>query len=69
MSFYNSPGLLAEENHLFLAQDLYDESLDAEENERIEIVQLPVARLDETIAQVRDAKTLIGLLWFRAYLR
>ena len=69
VSFYNSPGLLAEENHLFLAQDLYDESLDAEENERIEIVQLPVARLDETIAQVRDAKTLIGLLWFRAYLR
>ena len=49
MSFYNSPGLLAEENHLFLAEDLYDESLEAEENERIEIVQLPVARLDETI--------------------
>jgi ADP-ribose pyrophosphatase len=69
VSFYNSPGLLAEENHLFLAEDLYDESLEAEENERIEIVQLPVARLDETIAQVRDAKTLIGLLWFRAYLR
>jgi len=69
VSFYNSPGLLAEENHLFLAEDLYDESLEAEENERIEIVQLPVERLDETIAQVRDAKTLIGLLWFRAYLR
>ena len=28
MSFYNSPGLLAEENHLFLATDLYDESLE-----------------------------------------
>ena len=68
VSFYNSPGLLAEENHLFLAQDLYDESLDSGEEERIEIVPLEVGRLDETIGQLRDAKTLIGLLWFRAYL-
>ena len=50
MSFYNSPGLLAEENHLFLAEDLFDESRDAEEEERIEIVPLPVAELDATIA-------------------
>jgi len=69
VSFYNSPGLLAEENHLFLAEDLYDETLEAEENERIEIVQLPLERLDETIPRLRDAKTLIGLLWFRSYLR
>ena len=69
VSFYNSPGLLAEENHLFLAEDLYDESLEADENERIEIVQLPIGRLDDTIPRVRDAKTLIGLLWFQAFLR
>jgi len=69
VSFYNSPGILAEENHLFLAQDLYDESRDSGEEERIEIVPLAVDRLDETIGQLRDAKTLIGLLWFRAYLR
>jgi ADP-ribose pyrophosphatase len=69
VSFYNSPGLLAEENHLFLAEDLYEESLEADENERIEVVQLPVERLDETIPQLRDAKTLIGLLWFSAFLR
>ena len=36
--------------------------------DRIEIVPLELDRLDETIAQLRDAKTLIGLLWFRAYL-
>ena len=68
VSFYNSPGILAEENHLFLAEDLYDERRDSEENERIEIVELEVEHLDETIGQVRDAKTLIGLLWFRAFL-
>jgi 8-oxo-dGTP pyrophosphatase MutT (NUDIX family) len=68
VSFYNSPGLLTEENHIFLAEDLYEERRDAVEEERIEIVQLPVAHLDSTIGQLRDAKTLIGLLWFRAYL-
>ena len=68
VSFYNSPGLLSEENHLFLAEGLYDESLESEEEERIEIVPIPVPRLEETIAEVKDAKTLIGLLWFRAYL-
>lgn len=69
VSFYNSPGLLSEENHLFLAEGLYDESLESEEEERIEIVRLPVERLDETIAELQDAKTLIGLLWFRSFLR
>jgi len=68
VSFYNSPGLLAEENHLFLAEDLFDEKREADENERIEIVPLGIADLDETIPRLRDAKTLIGLLWFRAFL-
>jgi len=68
VSFYNSPGLLSEENHLFLAEDLYEESADSGEEERIEIVRLPVADLDATIPQVRDAKTLIGLLWLRSFL-
>lgn len=69
VSFYNSPGLLSEVNHLFLAQDLYDESRDSGEEERIEIVPLAVEDLDETIAGLKDAKTLIGMLWFRAYLQ
>jgi ADP-ribose pyrophosphatase len=69
VSFYNSPGLLSEENHLFLAQDLYDESQESGEEERIEIVRMPVERLDETIGELKDAKTLIGLLWFRSFLR
>jgi len=68
VSFYNSPGLLAEENHLFLAEDLYDEGAEAEEDERIEIVPLEVGELERTIPALRDAKTLIGLLWFRAFL-
>lgn len=69
ISFYNSPGILEEENHLFLAQDLYEDRQDAEEEERIEIVPLPVEEIAATIPQLRDAKTLIGLLWFERFLR
>ncbi len=67
VSFYNSPGLLSEENHLFLAQDLYEQSAESEEQERIEIVRLPVGEIDAAIPSIRDAKTLIGLLWLRSF--
>ena len=67
-SFYTSPGFTDEECHLFMATDLYDESAETEENERIEIVEWPLAKLDNAIRDSRDAKTLIGLLWLRAFL-
>jgi 8-oxo-dGTP pyrophosphatase MutT (NUDIX family) len=66
--FYTSPGFAAEEVHLFLATDLYDESADTGEEERIEIVDVPLAELDDVIRQNRDSKTLVGLLWLKAYL-
>jgi 8-oxo-dGTP pyrophosphatase MutT (NUDIX family) len=67
-SFYTSPGFTNEECHLFMATDLYDESSEADEDERIEIVEVPLARLDQTIRDCRDSKSLIGLLWLRAFL-
>ena len=67
-SFYTSPGFADEECHVYLATDIYDEPAEAAEEERIEIVEVPLADLDQTIQECRDAKTLVGLLWFRAYL-
>jgi 8-oxo-dGTP pyrophosphatase MutT (NUDIX family) len=67
--FYSSPGFADEQVELYLATDLYDESAESDENERIEIVTVPLDQLDDTIRDCRDAKTLVGLLWFRAYLR
>jgi 8-oxo-dGTP pyrophosphatase MutT (NUDIX family) len=67
-SFYTSPGFTDEECHLFMATDLYDKSAEAEENERIEIVEWPLAKLDNAIRDSSDAKTLVGLLWLRAFL-
>jgi 8-oxo-dGTP pyrophosphatase MutT (NUDIX family) len=66
-SFYTSPGFADEECHVYLATDLYDEQADAEDNERIEIVEIPLDRLDAMIQDCRDAKSLVGLLWFKAY--
>jgi 8-oxo-dGTP pyrophosphatase MutT (NUDIX family) len=67
-SFYTSPGFTNEECHLFMATDLYDETADTDEQERIEIVEWPLADLDAAIRDCRDGKTLIGLLWLRAFL-
>jgi ADP-ribose pyrophosphatase len=66
-SFYTSPGFADEECHVYLAEDLYDEGADSGEDERIEVVELPLDRLDETIVECRDSKTLVGLLWLRSY--
>ncbi len=66
--FYTSPGFADEECHLFMATDLYDERADTDENERIEIVEVPLGDLDNVIRDCRDSKTLVGLLWLRAFL-
>jgi 8-oxo-dGTP pyrophosphatase MutT (NUDIX family) len=66
-TFFTSPGLLDEEMHLFLATDLYDESAETDEDERIEIERVPLTQLDDVIARCHDAKSLVGLLWLKAY--
>jgi len=63
LTYYSSAGFTDERVHLFAASELYEESADSGENERIEIVRWPLARLDDAIAQCSDAKTLIGLMW------
>jgi 8-oxo-dGTP pyrophosphatase MutT (NUDIX family) len=66
-TFYTSPGLLDEKMHLFVATDLYDQSAETDEDERIEVEAVPLAELDGAIERCRDAKSLVGLLWLKAY--
>ena len=68
LSCYSSAGYSDERVHLFLATDLYERHADSGENERIEIVQWPFAELERAIAECRDAKTLIALLWLARHL-
>ena len=44
-------------------RDLHPAQAHSGENERIEIVPWPLGELQRAIAECRDAKTLIGLLW------
>jgi len=67
-SCYSSPGFTDEEVHIYLATELYDAEAEADENERIEIHEVPLAELDEVIRANRDSKTLIGLLWLKAFI-
>ena len=66
-SFYASPGFTTEEIHAFLATELHDDPAEADESERIEVVPEPVSRLDEVIRSCSDSKSLITLLWFKAF--
>ena len=63
---YSSPGFTDEAIHLYLATDLYDEQVETDGHERIELRPVPLSAVGETIAECRDAKTLIGLMWLKA---
>jgi ADP-ribose pyrophosphatase len=61
--FYTSPALSTEFMHCFLATGLSRvEGAAPDEGEAIEVVEWPLADLGGSIEQVRDAKTLVGLL-------
>src|SRR4051794_23197399 len=66
-TFYASPGFSDEAIHVYLATDLYDEQAHTDEIERIEVVQVPLAQIDDVIRENVDSKSLIGLLWFRTF--
>ncbi len=66
-TFYASPGFTDERQWAYLATDLADDPLEVDEDERIEVVTEPLERLDEVIRACHDAKSLVTLLWFRAF--
>jgi ADP-ribose pyrophosphatase len=62
--YRSSVGFTDETVHVFLAQDVRDADgeHDSGEDERIEIIPWPLARLADAIRATQDSKTLIGLL-------
>ena len=67
VTYWSSSGFTDEQVHVYLATELSDESAEADEQERIEVRALPLSDLDAIIRDCHDAKTLIGLLWFRTF--
>ena len=68
-TLYTSPGFSDEQVYLFVATDLTEVDPQPSEGERIEIVEVPIDDLDQTINDCADAKSLVGLLLFRSELR
>ncbi|HEY5526480.1 MAG TPA: NUDIX hydrolase [Candidatus Anoxymicrobiaceae bacterium] len=68
--FYNSPGYSDERFFLFVARGLSPEQGQAEDDEFLELVKVPLASSMELIStgQIRDAKSIIGLTLARSYL-
>ena len=64
-TFFTSPGFTDEVCHVYLATGLSDASADTDEHERIDVEVRPLGELDAIIDEVRDSKTLIGLLELR----
>lgn len=69
-SFYPSPGYSDERLTLFLALDLEPAEGEPEADEELELVPMPLDRAVESIqrGEVRDAKTIAGILLARDWL-
>jgi ADP-ribose pyrophosphatase len=68
VSFYSSPGFSTELLHVFVARGLRECLPKLDEEEDIEVVRLPLERAIEqvTSGEISDAKTVTGLLAYRA---
>jgi 8-oxo-dGTP pyrophosphatase MutT (NUDIX family) len=63
--YYSSAGFTDERCIVYLATGLSDAEAETDEHERIDIETRRLSELDALIDEVRDAKTLIGLLELR----
>jgi ADP-ribose pyrophosphatase len=64
-SFFVSPGFLSEKMHIYLATGLTETAQNLDDDERVEIVQMPLVKAVEMCRnnEIEDAKTMIGLLF------
>jgi ADP-ribose pyrophosphatase len=72
-TFYTAPGFATEEMHLYLAHDLEDvEGYDGPmADERLEVVAVPWRTAVSLVerGEIRDAKTMVGVLWLDRLMR
>jgi 8-oxo-dGTP pyrophosphatase MutT (NUDIX family) len=69
VTYYTSAGFTDEVCHVYLATGLSEQPGQQVAGERIDIEPHPLAGLDATIADCKDAKTIIGLQLLRARLQ
>jgi ADP-ribose pyrophosphatase len=70
ISFFPSPGVLSEEFHVFLAEDLRASAAEREEEDlRVESLPLEEAYRRIAAGEIRDAKSIIGITTARERVR
>lgn len=62
---YPSPGFLTEKVTIFEATGLSPAAGERDDDEEIEIVRLDLAEIDKALPQIRDATTVIALLYLQ----
>ncbi len=69
--FHTSPGFTNEYLHLYLATDLVPSRLEAEDTADIEVVPVPLGKVQGMIlsGKIKDAKSIAGLLFALEYLK
>jgi ADP-ribose pyrophosphatase len=69
LEFYPSPGILTELMHLFLATELEKRAASPEEDESLEVVEIPWESALDLVPgkDIRDAKTIIALSFLRSH--
>ena len=62
--FYAAPGYCTEFMHIFMASDLKESRLVAEDTDEIEVVRVPISKIPSLIdkGEICDAKSVAGLL-------
>jgi ADP-ribose pyrophosphatase len=63
-TFFTTPGFCDERMHLFVATELDPGEASPEDGEDLELVRVPAAGLPALLAELDDAKTLVGLLTY-----
>ena len=63
-AFFTTPGFCRERMHLFFAENVERGEPTPDEDEDVELVRWPVDELERHLAEIEDAKTLVGLLLF-----
>lgn len=68
---YASVGYTSELIHLYFAFDLHETEQNLEQDESIEVVEIPLGEIEGMIArnELKDAKTIVGLQALLAYLK
>jgi len=62
--FYTTPGFCREYMHVFLAEELEAGEARQEADESIELVRILREELESRLAEMEDAKTLVGILLY-----